>query len=197
MKKLALVTGVAAALLMVTGCSKKEEPKPKEPVKKEQPKPQPKVEKPQVNPEELRAKQIAQQKAQIQQEIPTIAVYFDFDKYNIKPEEAPKVEKLAELLKKYPGQICVRIEGNTDEWGTEEYNYALGQKRAEAVKKALIAQGVNPNFLTTISYGETNPVCTKCGPGIGAPNGDCCPKNRRDNFTILNADSSCQSGSGN
>jgi peptidoglycan-associated lipoprotein len=190
MKKLAIVGGVAAALLLVTGCSKKEQPKPQPEQKpavvktEPQPEPEPQPQKPKVD-------YTAQLKATIQQQIPEIVVYFDFDKYNLKPSEAPKVERLAELLKKYPGKICVRIEGNTDEWGTEEYNYALGLKRANTVKKALVDAGVDPNYLTVISYGETHPVCDKCGPGLGSPNGNCCPKNRRDNFTILNSDGDC------
>jgi peptidoglycan-associated lipoprotein len=177
---------------MVTGCSKKEQPQPQQPPKKvEKPKPKPKVVKPQKSAAELEKERIAKLKAEIQRQIPQVVVYFDFDKYNIKPSEAPKVERLAQLLKQYPGPVCVRIEGNTDEWGTEEYNYALGLKRANTVRDALIKMGVNPKKLTVISYGETNPVCTSCGPGAGAPNGACCPKNRRDNFHVINANDYC------
>jgi len=107
-----------------------------------------------------------------------IVIYFDFDKYNIRKDQWPKVEKLAELIKNNPANYTVRIEGNCDEWGTEEYNYALGLKRANAVKDALIKLGVDPKKLTIISYGELNPVCTAHAKW-------CWRKNRRDNFTYL------------
>ena len=107
-----------------------------------------------------------------------IVIYFDFDKYNIKADQWPKVEKLSELIKDNSLNYTVRIEGNCDEWGTEEYNYALGLKRANSVKNALIKLGVNPKKLTVISYGELNPVCT-------AHESWCWRKNRRDNFTYL------------
>ncbi len=108
----------------------------------------------------------------------SIVVYFDFDKYNIRKDQWPKVEKLAQLIKSNPSNYTVRIEGNCDEWGTEEYNYALGLKRANSVKKALIQLGVNPKRLTVISYGELNPVCTAHAKW-------CWRLNRRDNFTYL------------
>ena len=120
--------------------------------------------------------QTAQQK--FAKELAEIIVYFDFDKYNIKPSEWPKVEKLAELIKEHPANYTVRIEGNCDEWGTEEYNYALGLKRANTVKNALIKLGVDPQKLTVISYGELNPVCTAHAKW-------CWKLNRRDNFTYL------------
>ena len=107
-----------------------------------------------------------------------IVVYFDFDKYNIRKDQWPKVEKLAELIKSNPSNYTIRIEGNCDEWGTEEYNYALGLKRANSVKKALISLGVDPKKLTVISYGELNPVCTAHAKW-------CWRLNRRDNFTYL------------
>ena len=107
-----------------------------------------------------------------------IVIYFDFDKYNIKASEWPKVEKLANLIKNNSTNYTVRIEGNCDEWGTEEYNYALGLKRANALKNALIKLGVDPKKLTIISYGELNPVCTAHARW-------CWQKNRRDNFTYL------------
>ena len=111
-------------------------------------------------------------------ELSSIVIYFDFDKYNIRPDQWPKVEKLAKLIKSNPSNYTVRIEGNCDEWGTEEYNYALGLKRANSVKKALIELGVNPKKLTVISYGELNPVCTAHAKW-------CWRLNRRDNFTYL------------
>jgi len=184
MKKLLIATGVVAGLLMVTGCSKKEKQPPQPPPKKVE-KPQKKVEAPKgPSPEELERARLAKLKAQIQQEIPQVVIYFDFDKYNIKESEAPKVEQLAELLKKYPGAICVKIEGNTDEWGTEEYNTALGLKRANSVKDALIKAGVNGNYLAVVSNGETNPVCQE-------HNRECWAKNRRDNFVIGDGNSPC------
>jgi len=108
----------------------------------------------------------------------SIVIYFDFDKYNIRADQWPKVEQLAELIKSNPSNYTVRIEGNCDEWGTEEYNYALGLKRANSLKNALIKLGVDPKKLTIISYGELNPVCTAHARW-------CWRKNRRDNFTYL------------
>ena len=107
-----------------------------------------------------------------------IVVYFDFDKYNIKKSQWPKVEKLADILKSNNKNYTIRIEGNCDEWGTEEYNYALGLRRANTVKNALIKLGVDPKKLTVISYGKLNPVCTAHAKW-------CWRKNRRDNFTYL------------
>jgi len=111
-------------------------------------------------------------------EISSIVIYFDFDKYNIRPDQWPKVEKLAKLIKENNKNYTIRIEGNCDEWGTEEYNYALGLKRANSVKNALIKLGVDPKKLTIISYGELNPVCTAHARW-------CWRLNRRDNFTYL------------
>ncbi len=110
--------------------------------------------------------------------VANIVIYFDFDKYNIRADQWPKVEKLAKILKSNPSNYTIRIEGNCDEWGTEEYNYALGLKRANTVKNALIKLGVDPKKLTVISYGELNPVCTAHAKW-------CWRLNRRDNFTYL------------
>ena len=108
----------------------------------------------------------------------SIVIHFDFDKYNIKSSEWPKVQKLADLIKSNNANYTIRIEGNCDEWGTEEYNYALGLKRANSVKNALVKLGVDPKKLTIISYGELNPVCTAHAKW-------CWRLNRRDNFTYL------------
>jgi peptidoglycan-associated lipoprotein len=105
-------------------------------------------------------------------------VYFNFDKYNIRADQMGVVENVAGLLKDANTNFTVRIEGNCDEWGTDEYNYALGLKRAKSVKTALSDLGVDSNRLTIISYGETNPVCT-------SHTKSCWAKNRRDNFTLL------------
>jgi len=108
----------------------------------------------------------------------SVVIYFNFDKYNIRKDQWNKVEKLANIIKSNPSNYTIRIEGNCDEWGTEEYNYALGLKRANSVRKALIQLGVDPKKLTVISYGELNPVCTE-------HNRKCWQLNRRDNFTYL------------
>jgi len=105
-------------------------------------------------------------------------VHFDFDKYNIRNDQIEIVQNIANLIKDAKGNFTIRIEGNCDEWGSDEYNYALGLKRAKTLKQALIDLGVDANKLTIISYGESNPVCN-------AHNKNCWAKNRRDNFTLL------------
>ncbi len=106
-------------------------------------------------------------------------VYFDFDKYNIRADQVESVDFDAKLFNREDaGEFKIRIEGNCDEWGTDEYNYALGLKRAKSVKDALTARGVDANRLTLISYGESNPVCTE-------HNRECWQKNRRVEFTLL------------
>ncbi len=66
--------------------------------------------------------------------------------------------------------VSIIVEGNCDEWGTDEYNQALGLKRAKAVKEALIAKGVNADRIAVKSYGETNPVCTEKTKACDAQN---------------------------
>jgi peptidoglycan-associated lipoprotein len=89
-------------------------------------------------------------------------VYFDFDKYDLRDDARPLLTGQASWLKRYPN-VQVRIEGNTDELGTREYNLALGARRANAVRDFLIAQGVESSRIATLSYGKERPI----DPGTG------------------------------
>lgn len=84
-------------------------------------------------------------------------VYFDFDKSEIKPEFADLIAAHARNLTAHPN-LKMRLEGNTDERGTREYNIGLGERRAQAVKRALMLQGVAESQLTTVSYGAERPA---------------------------------------
>ncbi len=86
-------------------------------------------------------------------------VYFDFDKSEIKPEFESAIRANAEQLLGKPN-LTVTIEGHCDERGTNEYNLALGQRRAEAIRQALIAEGVPASQLKTVSFGEERPVAS-------------------------------------
>lgn len=84
-------------------------------------------------------------------------VFFAFDKSNLSAEARATLDRQAAWLAKYP-QVQVQIAGNTDERGTEEYNLALGQRRANAARDYLVAKGVAASRITTISYGKSRPV---------------------------------------
>jgi len=87
------------------------------------------------------------------------SVYFDFDKYAVKPEYRALVEAHAKYLASHP-ELSIRIEGNADDRGSREYNLSLGQKRAVAVKSAANLLGVPDKQIETISYGEEKPKAT-------------------------------------
>jgi peptidoglycan-associated lipoprotein len=103
-------------------------------------------------------------------------IYFDFDKYAIRPGDAEILKKDYNWMQANTGKV--RIEGNCDERGTVEYNLALGQKRADAAKAYLVNLGADPKRLETVSYGKEKPI----DPGH---NEAAWAKNRRDDFTPL------------
>jgi peptidoglycan-associated lipoprotein len=84
------------------------------------------------------------------------SVYFDYDKFDIKPEYHAVIEEHAKYLRAN-SSMRARIEGNADERGSREYNVALGQKRAEAVMKTMGLLGVPANRMEAVSYGEEKP----------------------------------------
>lgn len=103
-------------------------------------------------------------------------VYFDFDKHIIRNDYLDIVKKDAEWLSSNPDKKIV-IEGQADQRGTTEYNLALGERRAQSVKRHLVTLGVEPFRINTISYGEEKPVCTEHTE-------ECWWKNRRAHFAV-------------
>lgn len=103
-------------------------------------------------------------------------IYFDFDKSDIKAEAKAILEKKAAWLRANPS-YKVRIEGNCDERGTNEYNLALGDRRAKAAQKYLNALGISMDRMSTISFGEEKPVCKE-------KTEKCWAQNRRDDFRL-------------
>ena len=118
--------------------------------------------------------------AAIEQAAQTISdgiVYFAFDKFNIEDQYRGILQQKAELMKAYPS-IRVRIEGNCDARGTQEYNLALGERRARSVYEYMVMLGVNPSQLEMISYGKERPAVEGTGPAVWS-------KNRRDDFRVI------------
>ena len=104
-------------------------------------------------------------------------IHFDFDKYNIRPDDAEILKQNAAVLKKFP-TVKIQIEGHCDERGTSEYNLALGERRASSVKRYLVSLGVDEKRISTISYGEERPLDPN-------QNEEAWTKNRRAEFIIL------------
>jgi peptidoglycan-associated lipoprotein len=103
-------------------------------------------------------------------------IYFDFDKSTLTPAAQDNLLRKAEWLRENP-DATVTIEGHCDERGTNEYNLALGDRRAESAKAFLVDLGIDPARLTTISYGEERPVDPR-------HNEEAWAKNRRDHFVV-------------
>ena len=153
LKTLAMVTVLGLGLAMAAGCAKK-------------------------NVEEVAAPAApAVSTKAISKKLTKNVVYFDFNKYDIKAEYRDMLQGMADTLKQYPSIVGL-IAGNCDERGTEEYNQALGERRAQAVNDYMIRLGVPAEQLDIISFGEDRPA-------VKGSNEEAWAKNRRDNFTIM------------
>src|SRR5947208_5031832 len=102
--------------------------------------------------------------------------YFDLDKADIRSDARAALGKSADFLRNYP-QVKVVVEGHCDERGSTEYNLALGDRRAAAVKQYLVSLGIGADRVSTVSYGKEKPFCMES-------NESCWQQNRRGNFVM-------------
>lgn len=102
-------------------------------------------------------------------------IRFDYDKYYLRSDQEATLKRLADWLIKNKGRVVV--EGHCDDRGTNEYNIALGDRRAQAVKSFMVSSGVPSSSIETVSYGEERPLCTEQAEA-------CWSKNRRAHFVI-------------
>ncbi len=112
------------------------------------------------------------------QQITDGRIYFAFNKFDLNAEGKEILRQKADLMKMYP-RVRVRIEGNCDARGTQEYNLALGERRARAAFEYLTMLGVNPAQMEMLSYGKENPIVPGSGEAVWA-------QNRRDDFRVIN-----------
>jgi len=103
-------------------------------------------------------------------------IHFDFDRYDIRAGDAEILRANARWLQQHGDQL-VLIEGHCDERGTNEYNQALGDRRAKATMNFLVGQGIKADRISTISYGEERPICTE-------HNESCWSQNRRAHLLV-------------
>jgi peptidoglycan-associated lipoprotein len=103
-------------------------------------------------------------------------VFFDFDRYEVRAGDKGTLDENAKWLKSNQSALLL-IEGHTDERGTNEYNLALGERRAKATRDYLVSVGIDEGRITVISYGEERPVCTDKTEA-------CWAKNRRAHFLV-------------
>jgi peptidoglycan-associated lipoprotein len=112
-----------------------------------------------------------------------LPIYFGFDLYKLTDEDVDTLRQNMELVTSdaqemnIANKYSLKLEGNCDEWGSDEYNFALGLKRANAVKDELINEGVAAERITLVSYGSSNPVCAE-------KTQECWSKNRRVDFKL-------------
>jgi peptidoglycan-associated lipoprotein len=171
-----VMSSVVLALLVFSGCSSKDQKiaevsAPVEEVVKQEPVVSSDTQT--MSSNEMSSSELM---AKLEKDLSTI--YFDFDKFFIRADMKSNVSTDATVANGPAKAFTIKLEGNCDEWGSDEYNFALGLKRANEVKKALIAEGVDTARITMVSFGESNAVCTD-------KTQDCWAKNRRVDFKLL------------
>ena len=177
MKKILIVL----LMIFAVGCAKKYVTPPQQPaVQKETAKEKAEPVKKEVVKEVVEPKEAKLQESAVtaKTEEPSALkdVLFDYDKYDIRDDARPVLDAVSSFLKNNAA-VNVVIEGHCDERGTNEYNLALGEKRAKAAKDYLTSRGVLPARLSIMTYGEEKPLCTE-------QNEACWQKNRRAHFAV-------------
>lgn len=166
-----LALGLAVSLTGLMGCAaKKKAPEPEKQVTKTpevKPAPAPRIE---------RTPRRTEERVTVPENLRFGTVYFDYDKSNIRSDQRGAIRSNAELLAKYD-TVKIQIEGHCDERGSNEYNLALGERRADSTKQFLIEYGISSSRITTVSYGEERPAQTGNNEAAWA-------KNRRCEFII-------------
>ena len=99
-------------------------------------------------------------------------VYFDYDSYSLRPDALQVLSTNADVIRKLPN-VIIQIAGHCDERGTSEYNFALGERRALAVRTHLMNLGVSGDRIVTISYGEESPAVMGSGEAVWSQNRRC------------------------
>jgi len=194
----ALVVFAFSSVFLLSSCAKKqvitEEKEMKAPAKVEEEKPVEAAKEEVVTKEEAKVERLKELEAAKKEEPAKIdeekawmerraakfeaeSIYFDFDKSFIKLEYRPILNEKAAFLKDYP-EMRVRIEGNCDERGTNEYNLALGERRANSAKNFLVSSGIAADRIEIISYGEERPRALGHNEASWS-------QNRRDDFVLI------------
>ena len=170
-----LLTVTALALGLAAGCSRKQPPATDDRPRAE---PAPTTDTADADAEAARR---AEEEARLARERAYASIqdmiYFDFDRSDIREDARQTLQLKAEAMRQFP-DVRIRIEGHADERGTVEYNLALGERRAEAARAYLIDLGIDPDRMTTISYGEERPA-------VQGSNEAAWSQNRRDEFIPL------------
>jgi len=180
-KKILILVFVCCLAVMFTASCKpkaKTAPPPPPPVK-EQPKVEKVEEAPPVTKPELSEEEIFMSKSleEINLAAPLKMIHFDYDRYFIRDDAKPVLEANASWLRKFT-TTKILIEGHCDERGTEEYNLALGEKRAKSTSDYLVSLGISPDRIKIISYGKSQPLDS-------GHNEIAWQKNRRAQFLII------------
>lgn len=174
-RRLTLLTVTALALGLSAGCSRKQPPATDDRGRVEPP---PAVD---TSDPDADARRRAEEEARLARERAYGSIqemiFFDFDRSDLREDARATLQRKAEALRQFP-DIRIRIEGHADERGTVEYNLALGERRADAARAYLVDLGIDPDRMTTISYGEERPQ-------VMGQNEAAWSQNRRDEFVIL------------
>jgi len=174
---------IVVVALLAIGCPKKAKVPPPAPTA---PPPAPlKEERPPQAPTTLEEAGRVEDITEISRQLQLYDIFFDFDKYDIRPDQLPRAEKLAELLKQNPSWRIL-IEGHCDERGTSEYNMSLGWRRANTLRDFLVSRGVEASRIQTISYGKERPFALGCSqkPTVQERE-DCWQLNRRAHLVAV------------
>ncbi|HUF89696.1 MAG TPA: peptidoglycan-associated lipoprotein Pal [Gemmatimonadota bacterium] len=174
-RRLTLLTVTALAIGLAAGCSRKQPPATDDRGRVEPP---PATD---TSGADADAARRAEEEARLARERAFGSIqemiFFDFDRSDLREDARATLQRKAEALRQFP-DIRIRIEGHADERGTVEYNLALGERRADAARAYLIDLGIDPDRMTTISYGEERAL-------VEGQNEAAWSQNRRDEFVIL------------